>query len=391
MAGRNGSSVPAMATGHPVGRAVAEVADREATGRLGAGGLGVGGDVRVDGGVRAGGPVVGGGGVPGRERLGEIQRARILAAMTELVRERGVSAVTVAHVVSRSGVSRRTFYDLFEDREDGLLAVFGQALERTAAVVIPAYRAAVEERGGVWEERIRAGLGALLEFFDEEPALGGLCVVDALAAERSVLERRARVVKTLIEMVHQGGAALGDKRSREANAAGAPSVGSRPQRIVAEGVVGAVLAVIYARLCESSPRPLIGLQNKLMSIIVLPYRGSEVAALELGRPTPRARKRSVARSDPLRELDMRLTYRTVRVLLAISQLSERGASPSSREVADASDVSDQGQISKLLWRLEHLGLIANSSHQHQRGEPNAWALTPKGREVEQAVHAKAGH
>jgi AcrR family transcriptional regulator len=123
------------------------------------------------------------GSAPGRERVVEIQRARILTAITELVRERGVAAINVGHVVSRSGVSRRTFYELFSDREDCLLTAFEHALERAAAVVVPAYGAA-----GPWEQRIRAGLAALLGFLDEEPAIGGLLVVDALAAERPVLE-----------------------------------------------------------------------------------------------------------------------------------------------------------------------------------------------------------
>jgi AcrR family transcriptional regulator len=52
----------------------------------------------------------------GREKVSEIQRARILGAMTEVAAERGAANVTVAHVVARSGVSRRTFYELFEDR-----------------------------------------------------------------------------------------------------------------------------------------------------------------------------------------------------------------------------------------------------------------------------------
>jgi hypothetical protein len=81
----------------------------------------------------------------------------------------------------------------------------------------------------------------------------------------------------------------------------------------------------------------------------------------------------------------------VRVLLAVAELGGRESDPSSREVADASGVSDQGQMSKLLWRLEHLGLIANDPPRPARGEPNAWALTAKGHEVEQAIRAQTTH
>ena len=58
---------------------------------------------------------------------------------------------------------------------------------------------------------------------------------------------------------------------------------------------------------------------------------------------------------------------------------------SNREVSDAAGVADQGQISKLLARLEHLGLIVNMGEGHANGEPNAWQLTPKGRAVEQTI------
>jgi DNA-binding MarR family transcriptional regulator len=78
---------------------------------------------------------------------------------------------------------------------------------------------------------------------------------------------------------------------------------------------------------------------------------------------------------------MRLTYRTVRVLMAI------GAQPgvSNRRVADAAGVSDQGQISKLLARLHHLGLIENNGFGQAKGESNSWYLTERGSEIEAAI------
>ena len=69
-------------------------------------------------------------------RVGEIQRARIVAAMGELVRERGAGAVTVAHVVARSGISRRTFYELFEDRTNCFIAAFDRPVARTSEKVL---------------------------------------------------------------------------------------------------------------------------------------------------------------------------------------------------------------------------------------------------------------
>jgi AcrR family transcriptional regulator/DNA-binding MarR family transcriptional regulator len=303
-----------------------------------------------------------------RERVNEVQRGRLLAAVADVVAERGFPQVTVAHIVARSGVSRRTFYDLFEDREEAFLAAFDHAIKRAAATVIPAY-----ERPERWRERVRAGLATLLQFLDEEPELGRLVVVDALAAGHQALQRRTRVLDALIATVDEG--------RTEAKA------GHEPPPLTAEGTVGAVLAIIHARLLERDPEPLTGLTGSLMGMIVLPYLGPGAAQKELARPNTTAHKRSRrGHRDPLEGLDMRLTYRTIRVLMAIA--AQPGAS--NRQVADHAGVGDQGQISKLLARLQTLGLIENTGQGQTKGEPNAWVLTHTGRQVERAIRTEAG-
>ncbi len=295
----------------------------------------------------------------GAEQVAEIQRARMLAAMAEVATERGAANATVAHVVARSGVSRRTFYELFSDCEDCFLAAFDEAIARIAGEVVPAY-----EQPTRWREKVRAGHCALLEFLDYEPGMGRLVVVQTLGAGPKALERRSRVLAQVIAAVDEG--------RREAKRS------DGPPPLTAEGVVGAVLAVLHGRLLEKNPGRLIELAGPLMSMIVLPYLGPAAARRELDRPVPRVSnnpRRTVP--DPLRELDMRLTYRTVRVLMAVA------ANPgsSNRQVADGAGIKDQGQISKLLARLAKLGLIENTGEGSARGGPNAWALTERGREV----------
>jgi AcrR family transcriptional regulator len=311
-----------------------------------------------------------------REAVGEVQRTRIVAGAIEAVAEGGFGSLTVAEVITRARISRRTFYELFEDRDDCFLAAVEEALARAQAPVIAAYEGA----GRAWRERVAAGLGALLGFFDEQPAFARLLVVDALAGGPVVLERRARVLKVLVRAVDGG---RGESRG-----------GLDPGPLVAEGVVGAVLAVLHARLLEgsASPRrpPLSALAGPLMGMIVLPYLGVAAAARERARPVPKAtRVGPVGRrleSNPLHGLNMRLTYRTLRVLRAVAELGVRGPSPSNRGVAEAAGIADQGQTSKLLARLQGLGLIENTGGGHASGEPNAWTLTARGREVVDAIH-----
>lgn len=305
-------------------------------------------------------------GQDGRERNGiaEIQRARMLAAMAEAANDLGAANVTVAHVVARSGVSRRTFYEHFPGRNECFLTAFDQAVEQLSDRVVPEY-----ERHERWRERIRAALLALLAALEEEPNLGCLVIVQALGAGQSVLARRQRLVGIVVEAVDRGRA--------EAR-------GEGPPPLTAEGVVGAVFSVIHSRLTQDAHAPLLELANQLTSMIVLPYLGPAAARRELGRPVPASRRSQQAGLGSLRELEMRLTYRTVRVLLAL------GAHPgaSNREVAEEAGIRDQGQVSKLLRRLQDLGLIEKAAAR-VKGEPNAWRLTERGASARAAISARS--
>jgi AcrR family transcriptional regulator len=302
----------------------------------------------------------------------------MLSAAARVVSEVGCGGMTVSRVTSRAGVSRRTFYDLFDSREDCFLAVFNDAIARVESAAGPPY----EHAQGGWVEQVRAGLGAVLGFFDEQPGLGSLLVVDALAAGPRVLARRAEVLAGLARVLDRGHTAAGRRSSAKAE----------PPPLTAEGIVGGVLAVIHARLLEDGHGRLQGLLNPLMGMIVHPYLGRSAAAKELTRPSPKTPRRASRPStaqdgqDPLAGLDMRLTYRTLRVLAAIA--SQPGAS--NRRIAEQAGIHDQGQISKLLTRLTRLGLIANNGEGQAKGEANAWTLTPKGEQIEQAIQIGAG-
>jgi AcrR family transcriptional regulator len=301
-----------------------------------------------------------------RERLGELQRARILSAAFDVVCERGAGSVSVAHIVERSGVSRRTFYEQFTDREDCLLGAFEQALSSASARVLPAF-----ESGGSWRERVRAGLLAFLSFLDEEPVIGRVLIGESLACGPRVSERRGRVIAQVTCAIDGGRA--------QAKSGVVPP-------LAAEGVVGGALAVIQARLLETEREPLIGLANPLMGMIVLPYLGSAAARRELERPLPAStihRRDGLLLSDPFKDAGMRLTYRTVLALMAIAD--HNGAS--NRLIGDTAGIADQGQISKLLGRLQRIGLVNNTGLGPGQGAPNAWALTEKGRRLADGIRA----
>ncbi len=299
-------------------------------------------------------------------QLAEIQRSRLLAAAVAAVDELGYADTTVSDVTSRARVSRRTFYELFSNREECLTAVLEDVVALIGEEVA---RAGLE--GLAWRERVRTGLWAILSFLDREPALARVCVVQALRGGPEVLGRREEILAGLAAVVDEG-------RSEGVR-------GEQCTPLTAEGVVGAAFAIVYARLLRGDQGPLTGLQGELMGMVVLPYRGAAAARRELARPVPVGPVRAAAIpvaapravDDPLQGVSMRLTYRTARVLEGVGE--RPGAS--NREVATRAGIQDPGQVSKLLARLRRLGLLANSGEGHAKGEPNAWRLTPLGERV----------
>jgi hypothetical protein len=168
--------------------------------------------------------------------------------------------------------------------------------------------------------------------------------------------------------------------------------GRDPGPLAAEGIVGAVLGVLHARLLDDRRhKPLRAFAGPLMGTIVLPYLGAAAAERELRRPAPRASRanalngRRSPQANPLHGLSMRLTYRTLCVLSAVGELP--GAS--NRAVADEAGIADQGQMSKLLTRLQSLGLIENRGGRRIGGEPNSWKLTSRGTEVVEIIRDRA--
>ena len=326
-------------------------------------------------------PVPGPGG--GGMYVSELQRARLLDATFAVVAEQGYRGMAVRAVTERAGMSAKTFYDLFQDREDCFLVAFDHGVDRLAVSARPAY-----EGEGDWVAGVRAGLGALLDVLDREPALQTLVFVEALGAGPRVLARRAEVLQELAGLIDEG---------RE----GAKDAGELPG-LLAEGLVGAAFGVIHARLLQPGLGPLSGLLNELMGTIVLPYRGRAAAKRELrgtrtfssGRENS-AGVKSLARLaegqtvppiDVLKPLgtsspaSFRLTVRTQTVLAALAELNGRGSSPSNQELSQLAGISDQGQISRMMMRLQQEGLLENTGG-HGQGAPKAWRLSPAGQEL----------
>ncbi|HLM87138.1 MAG TPA: TetR/AcrR family transcriptional regulator [Solirubrobacteraceae bacterium] len=300
-------------------------------------------------------------------RMMDLQRARMIAAVIAGVEAEGYPRLTVAAVIARSRISRKTFYDAFLDLEDIFLAAFEQTLARASEIARSAYAHEPD-----WRSGMRAALVGLLTAMDEERGLARLCVVDALLAGPRVLGRRAQVLAQLARAI-DGGRELTNARSE-------------PPPLTAQAIAGAIAALLHARLLERDPVPLAALSGSLMSMIVMPYLGRAAARREFSAPPPPAGRGGCAVSprrglDPLAQLDMRITYRTVRVLGAIAETPDA----SNAQIAEHAGIVDPSQVSKLLARLARLGLVENVRPGGVPRGVNAWRLTDFGTRVQRAT------
>jgi AcrR family transcriptional regulator len=313
--------------------------------------------------------------VPAHGLPEEIQRNRILTAAIRSLDEVGYANASVAHITSRARVSRRTFYELFATREACMLAVFEDVLGLIERELTGAGLDALP-----WRERVRTGLWTILSFFEREPAMARLCILQSLQGDAKILQRREALLAKLAAIVDEG-------RGESAKAA-------HVTPLTAEGLVGAALTIVYTRLLRERREPLTALLGELMGLIVLPYLGPAAAKREQARPAPAPRPGApepAARDerfagDPFAGISMRLTYRTMMVLECVA--AEPGAS--NRQVGVLAGVADQGQISKLLARLERLGLLVNTGKARPKGEANAWELTAQGLQMTHTIGLNAG-
>lgn len=195
-----------------------------------------------------------------------VQRERLLAAMLRATAELGYREVSVQDVLERSGVSRPTFYEHFENKEACFLAAFDTVATRLRERIETA-----AQDGEGWRERLRLGLEELLRFVSEDPDAAMALIVDGRAACPDALTRRD-------ELLDHFASCLDDMVRAEAPAGEAPSA------IAAAGIVGGIEALLYSRLNRGETDGLQDLLPSLMYFAVLPYEGQEAASEELAAP-----------------------------------------------------------------------------------------------------------
>jgi AcrR family transcriptional regulator len=189
-----------------------------------------------------------------REEVLASQRGRMLSAIAEAVAEKGYAATTVADVVGRAGVSRKTFYEHFADKEECFLASYDEG-----AKAIFAAMAGAADGHATWRDQLDAVLGTWLETLDADRAFTRAHMIEFWAAGDAAREdwaqRRDRT-GNLLMLLH--------KRARRED----PQVQRVSETIVA-AVVGGINRVVISHLLSGDKRPLTALKPELVRFVSL--------------------------------------------------------------------------------------------------------------------------
>ncbi|WP_304720846.1 TetR/AcrR family transcriptional regulator [Conexibacter sp. CPCC 206217] len=195
-----------------------------------------------------------------REYVVNSQRSRLLGAAVLIAGAEGYAGMTVSAVIGKAGVSRKTFYEFFQDREDIFLAAFDQLLEQALAGARAAY-----DEGGTWPERLQRVLADGLAALAAHPHETRLGFVEVLAAGPRALQRRDAAMQAFMQFLSPGYEAAPD---------GVPIPPLMP-----EAIVGAVYEIVYARVLQERTAELPQLLGQLMFCTLAPFIGP-VAAVE---------------------------------------------------------------------------------------------------------------
>jgi AcrR family transcriptional regulator len=209
----------------------------------------------------------GGGGLPRlapgrhglpREFVAQNQLGRIAAGMVEVVIEMGYAKTTVARVIVASGVSRRTFYNYYSNKESAFFDVYRQITD----FLCDAMAAAGRDEAGGWPARVRAELAVLLGAYEANPDLIRFTLLAPRAAGGEVAAAYREFLERLLSVIREG----------------RPKRAKHPAPAAEYGLIGGLAGLLVAAVVEGQGEHLGGLLPEVTELVLTPYLGREAAA-----------------------------------------------------------------------------------------------------------------
>jgi len=193
------------------------------------------------------------------EQVRRVQRERMLKAMTEVVARDGYADTTVRKLLAQAGLSRRTYYDLWEDKEDCYLDAYGEIAGQLTARATAGF-----ERGETPRDRVRFAVEEIASFCIDEPDAACACIVEGLAAGQAARLKRSELIEAIAATIAP---ALAELRPD----------GPNPE-LTARATVGGILELLYGPLARRDVAALRSLAEQIGELPILLPMGSPTAS-----------------------------------------------------------------------------------------------------------------
>jgi len=190
-----------------------------------------------------------------REIVAENQRERLLNGVVDAVAEHGYNQTTIGAIAEAAGISRRTFYEYFEGKEDCFLAAYGMIDAHVRGAMLAAGNAVAP-----WPEQVRDRLAALLGVLSRDRAVARFYLTAPLAAGGDVAARYREAMQMLAETIR-------------------PEAGPSDLNVEVrdQALMGGIATLIARRLKAGGTDGLHELLPDLTELALAPYLGREEA------------------------------------------------------------------------------------------------------------------
>jgi len=203
----------------------------------------------------------------------------MLLAVAEAVAEQGYATTTVADIIARARLSRRTFYEHFTDKEECFLAAYDTVVEQMLAGVGHAYEGA----GSAWVDRVHDGLEAFVQYLVDEPAFARMCIVEVVAAGPEARGRRDAAMRVFVDFLEPG-------RQEAPRGIVVPE-------LAADIVVGGIYEIMYTRLLRDEAEELVAMLPQLFYCALVPFVGHRAAERAMVASAARRAARAAAAAE----------------------------------------------------------------------------------------------
>lgn len=142
------------------------------------------------------------------EEVAADQRRRLVDAMVRLAGQKGYATTTVADIIAKAQVSRKTFYEHFAERKDLLLAAF----DATSPAAFEDIRLAAQHAGEP-ARQFEALMGRLTKLARESPGTIALSTIEVAAVDPDGIQRRERLMGAYGQLIDECLGANGERKA----------------------------------------------------------------------------------------------------------------------------------------------------------------------------------